>query len=362
MKKLFCIFCFVLTISNVFSQTSWASFVLSNTACINSTKTVTAITGTNVAIGYTWTALPSNSIIASPNNSITLLNFIDPGTYTVMLSADDGSTIATDSKTITAGPNITTIPGGTTGPYCPPPSVAGSLLLPASGAVTYTWMPGSFVGNPYFINPLPLTTITYTVFGTDVYGCTGNNTLTVVMAPKPVISVSASFSLACDGQPNICFTGTAPNSIPTSWWWQDGCLNSFNGSNSACFSASLLCGNIFTVSAWDSGPQVCTERITFSITISPCTGLVGLSVENNEFEIFPNPIVNTLNLKSLTIEKENTQMEISDITGRIISKSKCNFNSEGVYTINVSEFSSGIYFARIISENQISQQIKIIKE
>ena len=89
---------------------------------------------------------------------------------------------------------------------------------------------------------------------------------------------------------------------------------------------------------------------------------MGLSVENNEFEIFPNPIVNTLNLKSLTIEKENTQMEISDITGRIISKSKCNFNSEGVYTINVSEFSSGIYFARIISENQISQQIKIIKE
>ena len=68
-----------------------------------------------------------------------------------------------------------------------------SATLRASGAVSYQWSDGC----PYFINTVyPNTTTTYTVTGTDEYGCTGTASVTVVVEAgsiTPFVSSAPSY-------------------------------------------------------------------------------------------------------------------------------------------------------------------------
>ncbi|PKP48783.1 MAG: hypothetical protein CVT95_04020, partial [Bacteroidetes bacterium HGW-Bacteroidetes-12] len=57
-----------------------------------------------------------------------------------------------------------------------------SVTLTASGATTYVWNPGNFLGNPYVVSPT--TTTTFTVTATDVNGCTATSSVTVTVAPN----------------------------------------------------------------------------------------------------------------------------------------------------------------------------------
>lgn len=359
MKKYFNIVFLFLVSSQLFSQSSWASFVMSNTACIGSTLNVSANTGTNVATGYTWTALPSNSIIAFPNNSITALTFIPAGTYTITLTADDGSTTATDTKTIAAGPNLTfTAP---TASLCPPPTAIGGLYMTANGASTYTWNPGNIVSNPYS-QPQPSISTVYTLSATDFNGCVGTSTILVPILPYLPIYVTGP-SLVCDSSSN-CYTVVAGPGFgtQTTYGWQGPC-STWGFGSSPCFTVSTACSGTYSFIVGDiDGINNCLYQTTFSITASVCTGLEESEIGNSTFEFFPNPALNTLNIKSNLNSKKNTKIEITDISGRIIFKSKCNFNAEGIYSIYVSEFSPGIYFARIDYEDQISKPIKIVIE
>jgi hypothetical protein len=52
-----------------------------------------------------------------------------------------------------------------------------AVTLNASGASTYTWMPGNLGGSP--VNATPFVTTTYTVNGTDGNGCVGTQTLMI---------------------------------------------------------------------------------------------------------------------------------------------------------------------------------------
>ncbi len=77
-------------------------------------------------------------------------------------------------------------------------------------------------------------------------------------------------------------------------------------------------------------------------------------INKNNIEIYPNPVVNTLRIKSTDILKK---IDIYDISGKII-KSQDNFNDKN--EVNISEVKSGTYFIRIISNNK-SQTLKFVK-
>ncbi len=299
MKKYFYAFCFVVTLFNMFSQSSWASFVMSNTACVGSTISVTANTGTNVATGYTWTALPSGSIISTPNNSVTVLTFTPAGTYTIMLSADDGSIIATDSKTIVAGPDLTS--AGPINPICPPPTSQGPVNLYAYGANTYTWLPSASTGSVLNLWPYPSVSTTYTVTGTDINGCTSYTTQYVQVLPAPAIYLNYN-NLVCD-QDYVCIQEQGMDLV---WWvWNGPCGWSQSGSSMACFTASLGCGGTFTVGG---NNMQCMNYTTFSITVSACTGINYVEIKSYQFEISPNPVINQLNIKTNSSEKSNNEI------------------------------------------------------
>jgi|GEM_PF-1034937 len=72
----------------------------------------------------------------------------------------------------------------------------GCTNLSASGASTYTWMPGNLTGNN--INVCPNTNTTYTVTGTSSAGCTGSATVTVTVVPPPDAPIIVGNNNTCD--------------------------------------------------------------------------------------------------------------------------------------------------------------------
>ncbi|MFC2100869.1 T9SS type A sorting domain-containing protein, partial [Bacteroidota bacterium] len=91
------------------------------------------------------------------------------------------------------------------------------------------------------------------------------------------------------------------------------------------------------------------------------TGIKDLIQEENNFSIYPNPARHTI---EITLEKLGTNditIQINDNKGQKIFSRQFSTKSKKIsQKIDVSEFSSGIYFVSIISKDQINTQKLII--
>ena len=101
----------------------------------------------------------------------------------------------------------------------------GSVLLTASGAISYTWSTGS---NNSTITVSPNTTTTYTLNGTGVSGCISSTVITInVSTGIPTLAVTSSTNQTCLGK-----TATLTATGALSYTWSNGVQNgvSFNPS------------------------------------------------------------------------------------------------------------------------------------
>lgn len=78
-----------------------------------------------------------------------------------------------------------------------------SISLTANGALSYSWDQGVLDGIPF----TPTQTSTYTVYGTDINGCTGSDNITIPVYPIPVAGISSSSTTICSGD-QITLSGT----------------------------------------------------------------------------------------------------------------------------------------------------------
>lgn len=156
--------------------------VNSETICAGQSAPLTASGATD----YSW--LPATDLDVTNVAAVNSTPASDI-TYTVTGTADGCSSTAESSVTIAPGLTITvnseTICDGE------------SVTLTASGADTYSWMPGSIAGNP-LINT-PIGTTTYTVTG-SANGCTGT--------AESIVTIGAGVSPDAGADITIC-TGAA---------------------------------------------------------------------------------------------------------------------------------------------------------
>ncbi|HXB13654.1 MAG TPA: hypothetical protein VNZ45_16825, partial [Bacteroidia bacterium] len=132
---------------------------------------------------------------------------LSAGTYSVTITDNSGCKFTITTTIINpTSPNITISPL--------PDSVClgSSTTIKATGAKTYVWNPGSIIGNSITVSPL--VTTTYTVNGLDSNGCTGSATITVVVNPKPVVSITPPSDSICSGSG---VTITASGASTYSW-------------------------------------------------------------------------------------------------------------------------------------------------
>ncbi|TAL58409.1 MAG: T9SS type B sorting domain-containing protein [Bacteroidetes bacterium] len=165
----------------------------SSTICSGQTATLTASGGNN----YSWSNSQTTSSIA-----------ISPGattTYTVLVTSGSCTAAATATVTVnsglmvSAGNNVTVCTGTT-------------VTLLASGGNTYSWNNGQTTPS-ITVNPTAVTT--YTVIGTDANGCTGNNSVTVVVTPIIIADAGTDETIcAGDNVPLNASGGTSYSWIP----------------------------------------------------------------------------------------------------------------------------------------------------
>ena len=95
-----------------------------------------------------------------------------------------------------------------------------SVTMTASGANTYSWMPGSLTGNSVTLTPASSTT--YTVTGT-IPGCSGNSTIHIQVVSPPTVNVTATDDSICSGT-SMTLSATGANTY--SWTPGSGSGNS----------------------------------------------------------------------------------------------------------------------------------------
>ena len=213
---------------------------------------------------------PNISITASPSPTVCLGN-------SAALTASGGSTFTWSpngetTNTISVTPTVTTVyivtnncgaVQAVTITVASPPTIAvnnaticsgKSATLTASGASSYTWMPGSLTGSVITVNPS--TTTVYTITGVNSLGCNSTQTATVTILSLAKIGVAASPSVICYGQ-----NSTLSASGALSYTWNP------SAATGSVIIVSPTVTTLYTVSATNSNG--CVNTRTISITVNP---------------------------------------------------------------------------------------------
>ncbi len=211
------------------------------------------------AVSFSWTGGVTNNVSFTPASTLT---------YTVTGTDGNGCT-NTAIQTIT----VNTLPS-VTASALPAILCAGeSSVLNGSGASSYTWTSG-VTNNVSFI---PASTLTYTVTGTDLNGCTNTSTQMVTVNALPTITASALPATLCAGGSAV-LSGTGAPTIS----WTGGITNniSFIPASTTTYTVTGTDGNgctgtstqTLTVNAL---PTITASALPSSICIGETTTLMG---------------------------------------------------------------------------------------
>lgn len=210
-------FLFILSIFCLAHMSAQPDFVLTNTLCAGNSVVVSLNSGTTAVSGCQWSSLSPGPLILTASSSLTHITFPSAGTFTIMLAATSGNLTyySFHSITIHPLPNITL--SASSYSIC----VGQSSTLTAAGATNYVWTPTlnmvSLANSSVYV--LPNLTTTYSVVGTNTFGCSGTNSIIVDAQNYPSLLVSASADSICQG-----FTSTVSASGAFSYTWTGSTL------------------------------------------------------------------------------------------------------------------------------------------
>ena len=231
------------------------SFTLNGSANIcaaQQTATLTASNGGLGALNYTWT--PSSAITGSNTGYTVSATPLSNTQYTVYVSDSNG---CWQTDTISVG--VYPVPQVQSSDTLT--CVGNSVILQASGASTYSWVPAvnlnASSGSSLIFTSMSSAIFTYTIQGEDMHGCRGETQMSVTVNDLPVIS--ANSATICLGQTaNLQASGAGSYS-----WTPSTYLNTGNGAG--VLSNPLLAGIIdYTVTGIDSNH--CSNKTDVHVT------------------------------------------------------------------------------------------------
>jgi len=240
--------------------------------------TISAVTGAGCATG----APMENTFTITFSPAMT-----QPGNYNIALVNTCGS--VTDNCANVAPPNnfdfVNSAPGVSVTPTTADICSGDCTSLTASGATTFSWMPGGLTGTT--VSVCPGSTTTYTVSGTTT-GCTSTAQATVNVTPSPVTTATATPASICIGQ-----SSTLQANGASTYVWQPGGMTgtsvvvnptattiyTVTGTNGACTSSTTVTVTVNqnpSITISPANPQMCFGQsvaltTNSSIALSSCT-------------------------------------------------------------------------------------------
>jgi len=229
------------------------------------------------------------------------------------------------------------------------PCTGSASVTPLTGTppFSYQWSTNdttSFINN--------LCSGTYYVTVTDSLGCISTDSVNVNQMGTPMtVSVSStapSCSTCCDICINVTLTGGCP---PYNYTWTPSDPNW----PSPCIACAFQTYNVTVTDA--CGCPVSDSITTDTIAIS--TGVNNINdLSKQTIMIYPNPSATFIKITPNLIIK-NAILEIIDLKGNVVRSFEWE-NSSKKYDIQ--DIRNGIYFVRILSEEKVYYQTKLIKK
>ncbi len=171
------------------------------------------------AVTYSWTpsfglsSTTDSSVYASPSVSMTY----------IVTGFDSLGCLDTASVVVNVNPLPTISASSFNSTLC----YGDSTLIVVNGGSAYTWSPSTginFISNDsVFVQPIASTT--YTITGTDLFGCSSSSTIAVGVMPQIAMVVSSPDTSLCFGE----FTILSATGADTYTWSPSSSLNSSSG-------------------------------------------------------------------------------------------------------------------------------------
>lgn len=209
---------------------------------------------------YSWT---ENGTPAGTGTNL-LINPMVTSLYELIVSMGSCSDTASVTITVNPLPIINTTPPSAT--LC----AGDTLTLTANGAISYSWTPatGLSATSGSTVNASPSSTTIYYVEGTDANGCSDSVSITIIVNPLPVISITPSSATICEGDTLLI----SANGAVTYNWTPATSLSSTNGSSVYAFPSDTI---TYTVNGTDINGCNNTETLTIYVTPKPIAAISG---------------------------------------------------------------------------------------
>ena len=310
--------------------------IASNGAPVVVTGASTVCAGQPVSIAasgagtYTWnTGSNSNAISPSP-------------AFNTTYSVTGTNTLSGCSTTVVKNIVVHQLPAIAIAAFDTEICPGESVTLYGTSANSYTWSEG-----PAFttaITVAPQTTTTYTVLGSNSFGCVGTAVQQIVVNPAPVITVTGN-TLICEGAAaNLSASGA------NSFEWKSSNLYL----QSPVVSISPMVTTAYTLTGVDGNN--CKGTTIVIVAVDPCTGLQNINGTSSKVSVYPNP-----NNGSFTVELNNglnKTIEVVDVTGRVVFTANTN---SATSNINIQDLSNGVYYIKVKSDN-LTEVLKVVKQ
>jgi hypothetical protein len=185
----------------------------------------------------------------------------------------------------------------------------------------------------------------YDVYISDVNGCFYTNTFTVTQPATPLIIngvvTDATNTTSEDGVVDVTVTG---GTAPYSYEWSTGEFGQdISGVNPGAYTVTVTD---------DKGCETAN-----SFTVGSLNSVADVATMAKNISLYPNPASNY----TLVVTKDNVVMEqlrVVNLIGEVIYESKEASNSVKINTV---DFAEGIYFIRLMVDNQfVTKRFEVI--
>ncbi|MDF2447727.1 MAG: hypothetical protein K0R26_231 [Bacteroidota bacterium] len=284
---------------------------------------------------YSWTSTPTGF---TSNTSTTTATPASTTDYSVVIT--NTATSCSNSGVVTV--SVTPLPTVTVSASSMSVCAGSAATLTAGGATTYSWSSG---GNTSTEVVTPSSASVYTVTGTD-NGCSNTATVGVGVNTIPTVTATASNTLLCSnfGESAVLTAVTSA----TSYTWSDG-------ANTMTTSVSPSVGTTYSVTVNDG---TCNATSTIFVDAQICMGISGAALVS-DINIYPNPTNGLLNVNVSSVLSGSTFIEVYDGLGKLALKENLTSDAN---TISLLKLEDGVYFFKIINNNETVKVGKVVKQ
>lgn len=265
---------------------------------------------------------------------------LSPGNYSIFVS---DSNCSTSLQAVLNGPDLIQGVFTNTDASCNALTDGIMSVVGFGGNGSYSYDFGSGFGSSGVMNGLGAGN--YSVLIQDGSGCIANVTGTI-NEPLPINTFTFVLDevYGSDGEINITVYGGEPPYI-YSWTGPSG----YSSNNEDI--GGLISGN-YTLTITDNNGCVATENILVNSFVG------NQNIENDLFQIFPNPSKGVFNIDYEPMFSSNVKLNIFDLTGRLVFKK--DFEKQREIFIDLSNKSKGTYLLKLLVDNEYLQKIIVV--